>query len=211
MEQAWREAAQVREKTRLQLRSAAGGSLRFLTSSPPAGTACEFLVNTSKAGPGALAVTIDGPSKVKMDCVECPEGYRVTYTPMAPGSYLISIKYGGPYHIVGSPFKARISGESSRSPVAEQHQPDLETTLSPGSKLVSSHSAHETSSVTVDPLTRAISCSTPAAPSQSDASKVLAKGLGLNKAFIGQKNSFSVDCSKAGAWGWGAITTPATP
>ena len=46
-----------------------------------------------------------------MDCVECPEGYRVTYTPMAPGNYLISIKYGGPYHIGGSPFKAKITGE----------------------------------------------------------------------------------------------------
>lgn len=77
----------------------------------PPGTSCEFVVNTSNAGPGALAVTIDGPSKVKMDCVECPEGYRVTYTPMAPGNYLISIKYGGPYHIVGSPFKAKITGE----------------------------------------------------------------------------------------------------
>ncbi|CAJ1055137.1 filamin-A isoform X2 [Xyrichtys novacula] len=140
------------------------------------GTACEFVVNTSNAGPGALAVTIDGPSKVKMDCVECPEGYRVTYTPMAPGNYLISIKYGGPYHIVGSPFKARITG----------------------SKLVASHSMHETSSVMVDPVTRAISCSQAGAPVQSDASKVVAKGAGLTKGFIGQKNSFSVDCSKAG-------------
>lgn len=69
------------------------------------------MVNTSKAGPGALAVTIDGPSKVKMDCVECPVGYKVTYTPMAPGNYLISVRYGGPYHIVGSPFKAKITGE----------------------------------------------------------------------------------------------------
>lgn len=67
-----------------------------------------------------------------------------------------------------------------------------------GSKLVSSHSMHETSSVMVDPVTRAISCSQPGAPTQSDASKVLAKGLGLTKGFIGQKNSFSVDCSKAG-------------
>ncbi|KAM7405396.1 hypothetical protein PAMP_012661 [Pampus punctatissimus] len=140
------------------------------------GTACEFVVNTSKAGPGALAVTIDGPSKVKMDCVECPEGYRVTYIPMAPGNYLISIKYGGPYHIVGSPFKAKITGP----------------------KLVSSHSMHETSSVMVDPVTCAISCTQQAAPTQSDASKVMAKGLGLTKGFIGQKNSFSVDCSKAG-------------
>lgn len=157
------------------------------------------MVNTSKAGPGALAVTIDGPSKVKMDCVECPEGYRVTYTPMAPGSYLISIKYGGPYHIVGSPFKAKITGEEG----ALQHTDSwgaLNWTPNclPGSKLVSSHSSHETSSVTVDPVTRSISCSQPQGPSQSDASKVVAKGLGLNKGYIGQKNTFSVDCSKAG-------------
>lgn len=67
-----------------------------------------------------------------------------------------------------------------------------------GSKLVASHSMHETSSVLVDPVTRAISCSQQGAPTQSDASKVVAKGLGLTKGFIGQKNSFSVDCSKAG-------------
>lgn len=57
---------------------------------------------------------------------------------------------------------------------------------------------HETSSVMVDPVTRAISCSQQGAPTQSDATKVVAKGLGLTKGFIGQKNSFSVDCSKAG-------------
>ncbi|PKU27491.1 filamin-hypothetical protein [Limosa lapponica baueri] len=74
------------------------------------GVCSEFLVKTANAGAGALAVTIDGPSKVKLDCVECPEGHRVTYTPMAPGNYLISIKYGGPHHIVGSPFKAKVTG-----------------------------------------------------------------------------------------------------
>lgn len=67
-----------------------------------------------------------------------------------------------------------------------------------GSKLVSSHSMHETSSVMVDPVTRAISGTQQGAPIQSDASKVVAKGLGLTKGYIGQKNSFSVDCSKAG-------------
>lgn len=65
-------------------------------------------------------MTIDGPSKVKMDCQDCPEGYKVTYTPMAPGSYLITIKYGGPSHIVGSPFKAKVTGKSS----IEQRYPD---------------------------------------------------------------------------------------
>lgn len=82
------------------------------------GAPSEFVVNTCNAGSGTLSVNIDGPSKVKMDCRECPEGYKITYTPMAPGNYLITIKYGGPQHIVGSPFKAKITGLlDSHSPI----------------------------------------------------------------------------------------------
>ena len=82
-----------------------------VTPPPPlSGSPAEFVVNTLHAGPGALSVTIEGPSKVKMECVECPEGFRVVYTPMAPGSYLIAIKFGGPHHIAGSPFKAKVTG-----------------------------------------------------------------------------------------------------
>uniref|UniRef100_A0A8C8S3S3 Filamin A n=1 Tax=Pelusios castaneus TaxID=367368 RepID=A0A8C8S3S3_9SAUR len=137
----------------------------------------EFVVNTVSAGPGALAVTIDGPSKVQMECQECPEGYRVTYTPLAPGSYLISIKYGGPHHIAGSPFKAKITG----------------VWLGWGG-------LHETSSVVVDSVGGPETAILQGAPPKfaSDASKVVAKGLGLSKGFVGQKNSFTVDCSKAG-------------
>lgn len=32
----------------------------------------------------------------------------------------------------------------------------------------------------------------------ADVSKVVAKGLGLSKAYVGQKSNFTVDCSKAG-------------
>jgi hypothetical protein len=45
-----------------------------------------------------------------MDCQEIPEGYKVMYTPMAPGNYLIGVKYGGPNHISRSPFKAKVTG-----------------------------------------------------------------------------------------------------
>ncbi|POI31885.1 hypothetical protein CIB84_004364, partial [Bambusicola thoracicus] len=76
------------------------------------GLQSEFFINTTKAGPGTLSVTIEGPSKVKMDCQETPEGYKVMYTPMAPGNYLIGVKYGGPNHIVGSPFKAKVTGSN---------------------------------------------------------------------------------------------------
>lgn len=74
------------------------------------GNQAEFIINNTKAGPGSLAVTIEGPSKVKMECQECPEGFKVHYTPMAPGNYVITIKYGGPNHITGSPFKAKVTG-----------------------------------------------------------------------------------------------------
>ncbi|MEQ2185313.1 hypothetical protein GOODEAATRI_016841, partial [Goodea atripinnis] len=144
------------------------------------GTQSEFIINNTKAGPGALAVTIEGPSKVKMDCQEIPEGYKVHYTPMAPGSYLISIKYGGPNHITGSPFKARVTG----------------------TRLVNVTNASETSTLTLDPTVRTASSSfTQSAlprPGDSDASKVQSRGPGLSKAFVGQRSNFSVDCSKAG-------------
>lgn len=51
-----------------------------------------------------------------MDCQETPEGYKVMYTPMAPGNYLIGVKYGGPNHIVGSPFKAKVTGNDQLPP-----------------------------------------------------------------------------------------------
>ncbi|KAG7256275.1 hypothetical protein CRUP_015168 [Coryphaenoides rupestris] len=117
------------------------------------GVASEFLVSTCNAGSGALSVTIDGPSKVKMDCVECAEGYKVTYTPMAPGSYLISIRYGGLQHITVTKSSAA-----------------------------------------------AAAVGFPSLPKfSSDASRAVSRGAGLSKAFVGQKNMFTVDCSKAGS------------
>ncbi|XP_051275727.1 filamin-C isoform X11 [Dicentrarchus labrax] len=143
------------------------------------GVPSEFIVNTCNAGSGALSVTIDGPSKVKMDCQDCPEGYKVSYTPMAPGNYLISIKYSGSQHIVGSPFKAKVSGP----------------------RLSGGHSLHETSSVLVETVSKssAMGGAFASLPKfSSDANKVISRGAGLSKAFVGQKNTFTVDCSKAG-------------
>lgn len=144
------------------------------------GRPSEFVVNALNAGSGSLSVTIDGPSKVKLDCQDSTEGYKVNYTPMAPGNYLISIKYGGPQHIVGSPFKARVTG----------------------ARLSGGHSLHETSTVLVETVTKSsasVGGYGMAVPKfTSDASKVVSRGPGLSKAFVGQKNTFTVDCSKAG-------------
>jgi len=67
-------------------------------------------VNTSKAGSGALSVTVDGPSKAQLEAGEVADGHEFTYTPTIPGDYLIAIKFAGSTHIPGSPFRARITG-----------------------------------------------------------------------------------------------------
>lgn len=69
----------------------------------------------------------------------------------------------------------------------------------------------------VDSLSKAAAAATQhgvSGPGPADASKVVAKGLGLSKAYVGQKSSFTVDCSKAGGqlpsvpprkgWSWGS-------
>lgn len=58
---------------------------------------------------GTLSVTIDGPSKVSMDCTEVDEGYKVRYTPLLPGDHYASVKYNN-VHIIGSPFKINCTG-----------------------------------------------------------------------------------------------------
>lgn len=68
----------------------------------------DFIIDTCNAGHGTLAVTIDGLSKVAMDCTEVEQGYKVRYTPLSPGDYYIGIKYNG-HHIAGSPFKVLTS------------------------------------------------------------------------------------------------------
>ncbi|CAB1413283.1 unnamed protein product [Pleuronectes platessa] len=114
------------------------------------GVASEFIVNICNAGSGALSVTVDGPSKVKMDCQECAEDY-----------------------------KAKVSGP----------------------RLSGGHSLHETSSVLVETVTKSsmMGGAFASLPKfSSDASQVVSRGAGLSKAFVGQKNAFTVDCSKAG-------------
>lgn len=137
----------------------------------------DFFIDTVNAGAGTLAVTIDGPSKVSMDCTDVEEGYKVRYTPLAPGEYYISVKYNN-NHIVGSPFKIHCTGEA---------------TVDVG--------AQETSSVVVETVAKVGKemYKGPAMPVfKSDASRVSCKGMGLKKAYIGKQNQFTVAANDAG-------------
>lgn len=77
-------------------------------SSGRVGEPAEFTVNALEAGSGALALSVDGPAKVKMNCSENADGtYQVTYNPVVAGEYTIRIKFAG-QDIPGSPYNVTI-------------------------------------------------------------------------------------------------------
>jgi len=78
----------------------------------PLGQAGKFGVVTTGSGCGTLAVLIEGPSKIAIVCTEVEDGYEFSYTPAAPGDYLITIKYCN-VTIAGCPHKAVVVGEIS--------------------------------------------------------------------------------------------------
>jgi filamin len=139
------------------------------------GQVSKFIVNTVNAGSGSLAVTVEGPSKVRLECREIDEGYEFSYSPNAPGDYLICIRYAG-INIAGSPFKARVEGKGQASAVQEHASVVVETVT-------------KTSTTTRFTGIQRFS---------SDASKVTVRGTGLTKAFQGKTASFTVDAAGAG-------------
>jgi filamin len=143
------------------------------------GQKTDFLIDTCNAGSGTLQVTIDGPSKVSMDCTEVEEGYKVRYTPLLPGDYYATVKYNH-MHIVGSPFKVNCIGKSEK---------------------LADLGAQETSTVTVETIAKISKNKGSGAVLpvfRSDAQKVGSKGMGLKKAYCGKQNQFVVNTSDAG-------------
>lgn len=141
--------------------------------------ATDFTIETCNAGHALLEVNIEGPSKVSMGCAEIDEGYKVDYTPLAPGDYLISIKYNG-CHIGASPFKVRAVKQ-------------------PGSRTVADVGSHELASLAIATTEREAKQKVESMPKfKSDASRVYCKGMGLKKAFAGKPNTLTVNCSEAG-------------
>uniref|UniRef100_A0A8R1DV24 Uncharacterized protein n=2 Tax=Caenorhabditis japonica TaxID=281687 RepID=A0A8R1DV24_CAEJA len=139
------------------------------------GQKCEFLINTANAGAGILTVQMDGPSKATLDAYELEKGYKVRYTPLAPGSYFASIKYNG-IHAPGSPFKIPVEG-----------------------KELGGNGYNETSTVKIDAVAKTSKGTVAVVPEyQGDASKVTAKGAGLNKFFPGRPAAFQIDTGLAG-------------
>ncbi|CAH8620119.1 unnamed protein product [Dicrocoelium dendriticum] len=133
-----------------------------------------FFVNTTQAGSGALSVTVDGPSKVQLNCTERPDGYEFSYLPTIPGEYLINIKHGDQRHIIGSPFKAYVTGEAMyEASIADSTHVVVET----GGRLATGPQRSVT---------------------ESSPNRVVCTGNGLQQAYLNQTNTFNVNATQAG-------------
>ncbi|CAH8565845.1 unnamed protein product [Schistosoma bovis] len=143
-----------------------------------------FFVNTTNAGCGVLNVTVDGPSKATVTSQEHDEGYAFFYTPTVPGIYEITIKYGGNFHISGSPFRVEVTG-------------------TPRSEVNDSRSEDRQSNVTLETVGKTMTGVSASAELENHCSGshpelVTCQGLGLKYAERDRLNCFNVDASQAG-------------
>uniref|UniRef100_A0A5K3FEG0 Calponin-homology (CH) domain-containing protein n=1 Tax=Mesocestoides corti TaxID=53468 RepID=A0A5K3FEG0_MESCO len=136
------------------------------------GERSRFFVNTANAGSGSLSVTVDGPSKVQLNCNERLDGYEFSYTPYAPGQYNISVTYDG-QHIHHSPFRAYVTGD----PVYGYTEDTAQLIVNTNGRMVTGPQR---------------------SMGYSRADAVTCSGSGLTHAYIGSANTFTVNAQNAG-------------
>ncbi|XP_056102361.1 filamin-A isoform X3 [Rhinichthys klamathensis goyatoka] len=72
------------------------------------GEQAEFIIDTSSAGSGRLAIRVEGPCEVTLKCLDNQDGTcTVFYLPTEHGMYKINVLFDNS-HITGSPFQADI-------------------------------------------------------------------------------------------------------
>lgn len=73
-----------------------------------AGKPSSFTINTRDAGYGGLGLSIEGPSKAEINCVDNEDGTcTVDYLPVEPGKYTINVKFADE-DVPGSPFTSNV-------------------------------------------------------------------------------------------------------
>ncbi|EPB73352.1 Filamin/ABP280 repeat protein [Ancylostoma ceylanicum] len=182
------------------------------------GQKCEFIVVTANAGAGILNIQLDGPSKATLDAYEVSHGMhfilmyiygamaikeaaiclnevtksatplwhqettmRQSSTTVCPGLRLLACNKSlnqqiSGIHIPGSPFKIPVEG-----------------------KVLGGNGYNESSFVKIDAVAKTTKGTVATVPEyKGDASKVEAKGAGLNKFFPGRPAMFTIDTGIAG-------------
>ena len=83
----------------------------------------EFTVNTRDAGYGGLGLSIEGPSKAEINCIDNEDGTcTVDFVPTEPGDYTIHVRFADE-EIPGSPFTCNVvpkGGKRPARPIVEE-------------------------------------------------------------------------------------------
>lgn len=75
-----------------------------------------ILVLVHTLGYGGLGLSIEGPSKVDINCSDVEDGTcKVTYCPTEPGTYIINIKFAD-QHVPGTSLTSKCTSVRSKSP-----------------------------------------------------------------------------------------------
>lgn len=174
------------------------------TNADKSGTTGEnsrFLIDTSQVGAGTLTVTVDGPSKVDLACNETDTGYEVSFTPMVPGKYFVTVKYNGK-NVSGSPYSVVITGDD----LGPQDIASLRTVQRKSSRSSmtmetmqrTSYVRHQYTERSSHTHSRSSTRSFEQPMTNFEPGRVTCAGPGLTSAKVNRHNSFSVDCGRAG-------------
>ncbi|KAK2885697.1 hypothetical protein Q8A67_016534 [Cirrhinus molitorella] len=153
-----------------------GQGLQKALASVPA----DFNIWSREAGAGTLSVSVEGPGKIELHFDDQLDGSCiVSYTVQEPGDYEVSVMFDEE-HVSQSPFYVSVSAATDK---IIDHNQMCNSYEEPS---LSDTEINTTSDSSAEPVFL------------SDASKVICHGPGLSKGFLGRKNTFYVDCSKAG-------------
>ncbi|XP_059383627.1 filamin-B isoform X3 [Carassius carassius] len=162
-----------------------GQGLQKALASVPA----DFNIWSREAGAGTLSVSVEGPGKIELHFDDQLDGSCiVSYTAQEPGDYEVSVMFDEE-HVSQSPFYVSVSAATDKSLTQGQNGSAIDHNQMCNSSerpSLSDMEMNTTSDSSAEPVFL------------SDASKVICHGPGLSKGFLGRKNTFYVDCSKAG-------------
>ncbi|XP_050952646.1 filamin-B isoform X3 [Labeo rohita] len=162
-----------------------GQGLQKALASVPA----DFNIWSREAGAGTLSVSVEGPGKIVLHINDQLDGSCiVSYTAQEPGDYEVSVMFDEE-HVSQSPFYVSVSAATDKSLTQGQNSSAIDHNQMCNSyeePSLSDTEINTTSDSSAEPVFL------------SDASKVICHGPGLSKGFLGHKNTFYVDCSKAG-------------
>lgn len=85
-----------------------------------------FTVDTRNAGYGGLSLSIEGPSKAEIQCLDKTDGtLDISYKPTEPGEYVLNLKFAD-NHVIGSPYNIKVDGSGAnrqREKIQHQREP----------------------------------------------------------------------------------------